>query len=238
VGGIPKVGGAAVIRGKSVLAVIPARGGSKGLPNKNILEFAGKPLIAWSIEAALGSKYIDRFILSTDSQEIANVAKQYNCEVPFIRPGKLATDDANGNDVVLHVLDKIDGNYNIIIVLQPTSPLRTTDDIDQALEVMDHEEAPALVSVCKSSKPLHWHHTIEKDGTLKPVYLLKTIATNRQDQPPTYIPNGALYIAATNNFKDAKTFYTDSTLAYIMPLERSVDIDTQIDFYTAEALIS
>jgi CMP-N,N'-diacetyllegionaminic acid synthase len=226
-----------VIRDKSVLAVIPARGGSKGLPNKNILDFAGKPLIAWSIEAASGSKYIDRFILSTDSQEIANVAKQYNCEVPFIRPRKLATDDANGNDVMLHVIELIDGNYDILLFLQPTSPLRITDDIDHALEVMVHEKASALVSVCKSSKPLHWHHTIENDGTLKPVYPHNVIATNRQDQAPTYIPNGALYIASTNDFKDAKTFYTDSTLAYIMPPERSVDIDSLIDFYTAEALI-
>lgn len=226
-----------MINGKSVLAIIPARGGSKGLPRKNVLPLGGKPLIAWTIEAASGSKYIDRFILSSDSQEIAKVAKQYNCEVPFIRPGKLATDDANGNDVVLHVIEKIDVNYKFIMVLQPTSPLRTTYDIDQALEVMDHKEAPALVSVCKSNKPLHWHHIIENDGTLKPVYPHKTIATNRHDQPPIYIPNGALYIAKVDYFRNTKTFYTDSTLAYIMPLERSVDIDTQIDFYTAKAII-
>jgi len=226
-----------VIKGKSVLAVIPARGGSKGLPNKNILELAGKPLIAWSIEAASESKYIDRLIISTDSKEIADVAKQYNCEVPFMRPPELATDDANSDEVILHALDKLGDKYDIVMVLQPTSPLRESKDIDQALELMQKNNISAVVSVCSSKKPLHWHFTLESDGKLKQIYKDKIFYTNRQELPITYSPNGALYIAKTDYFRSKKTFYTSSTFAYLMPPERSVDIDSQIDFFTAEAII-
>jgi len=227
-----------MIKGKSVLAVIPARGGSKGLHRKNILPLAGKPLIVWTIEAAKKSKYIDRLIISTDSKEIADVAKQYNCEVPFMRPPELATDDANSNDVILHALDKLGDPYDIVMVLQPTSPLRESKDIDQALEFMQQNNVSAVVSICSSNKSLHWHFTLETDGKLKPVYEDKIIYTNRQELPLTYIPNGALYIAKTDYFRSKKTFYTDSTLAYLMPYERSVDIDNRIDFITVEAIIS
>jgi len=226
-----------VIKGKSVLAVIPARGGSKGLPNKNILELVGKPLIAWSIEAASDSKYIDRLIISTDSKEIADVAIKYNCEVPFMRPPELATDDANSNDVILHALDKLEHPYDIVILLQPTSPLRKSKDIDQALEFMQKNNVSVVVSVCSSNKPLYWHFTLGTDGNLKPLYNDKLFYTNRQELPLTYIPNGALYIAKTDYFRSKKTFYTGSTFAYLMPPERSVDIDNRIDFYTAEAII-
>jgi len=226
-----------VIKGKSILAVIPARGGSKGLPKKNILELAGKALIAWSIEAASKSRYIDRLIISTDSKKIADVAKQYNCEVPFMRPPELATDDANSDEVILHALDKLGDKYDIVMVLQPTSPLRESKDIDQALELMQKNNISAVVSVCSSKKPLHWHFTLESDGKLKQIYKDKIFYTNRQELPITYSPNGALYIAKTDYFRSKKTFYTSSTFAYLMPPERSVDIDNQIDFFTAEAII-
>ena len=226
-----------MIKGKSVLAVIPARGGSKGLPNKNILELVGKPLIAWSIEAASDSKYIDRLIISTDSKEIADVAIKYNCEVPFMRPPELATDDANINDVILHALDKLGDQYDIVMLLQPSSPLRESKDIDQALEFMQKNNISTVVSICSSNKPLHWHFTLETDGKLKPVYKDKIFYTNRQKPPQVYSPNGALYIAKTDYFRSKKTFYTSSTFAYLMPPERSVDIDNQIDFFTAEAII-
>ena len=225
-----------MIKGKSVLAVIPARGGSKGLPNKNILELAGKPLIAWSIEAASESKYIDRLIISTDSKEIADVAKQYNCEVPFMRPPELATDDANLNDVILHALDMIGDPYDIVIILQPTSPLRDSEDIDHALEFMRDNNVPTVVSVCKANKPLNWHFIVKVDGTLKPI-LQNKIISNRQECESTYIPNGALYISKTEYFKSTNTFYNDLTIAYIMTQEKSVDIDSQFDFAIAESLI-
>jgi CMP-N,N'-diacetyllegionaminic acid synthase len=154
-----------------------------------------------------------------------------------MRPDDLATDEASSNDVVLHALEMIGQKYDIVLVLQPTSPLRKAEDIDHALAFMDQKKAPALVSVCKSNKPLYWHHTVENNGTLKPVFHSNTIITNRQEMPPTYIPNGALYIAVADYFKDKKTFYTDATLAYIMPPERSVDIDNSLDFLLAKSLI-
>ena len=227
-----------MINGKSVLAVIPARGGSKGLPGKNILPLAGKPLIAWSIEAAHESKYIDKCIVSTDDKEIAGVAKKHGCEVPFMRSAELSTDDANSNNVFLHALDMLENQYDIVMVLQPTSPLRKTEDIDTALELMLNQNKPALVSVCEASKPLQWHRTINKDGTLEPVFSRDASLTNRQDQSLTYVPNGALFIAEAKFFKKEKTFYTESTLAYVMPPDKSVDIDNQIDFLVTEALVS
>ena len=227
-----------MISGKSVLAIIPARGGSKELPQKNILPLAGKPLIVWSIEAANKSKYIDRCIVSTDDEEIAQLAKKYGCEVPFMRPAELATDDANVNDVFLHVLDLLREQYDILVVLQPTSPLRESEDIDHALEMIEHENVSAVVSVCKSNKPLPWHFTIEKDGVLKSVFPRKKLSVNRQELSPTYLPNGALFIAYTDFFRSKTTFYTESTFAYIMPPERSVDIDTRNDFLLAEAILN
>ena len=193
-----------MISGKSVLAIIPARGGSKELPQKNILPLAGKPLIVWSIEAANKSKYIDRCIVSTDDKAIADSSKKNGSEVPFMRPSKLATDVANSNDVILHALDKLGDPYDIVMVLQPTSPLRESKDIDQALEFMQQNNVSAVVSICSSNKPLHWHFTLETDGKLKPVYEDKIIYTNRQELPLTYIPNGALYIAKTDYFRSKK----------------------------------
>jgi len=223
---------------KTILAVIPARGGSKGLPGKNILPLAGKPLIVWSIEAAKESKYIDTCIVSTDDDRIATVAEKYGCDVPFLRPEELATDESNSSDAILHALEKLEDRYDIVIILQPTSPLRTTEDIDNALELMIGKHAPIVVSICKSNKPIYWHYTLENNRTIKPVYPSKKIVSNRQEFPATYIPNGALYIAKVDYFKKTKTFYTDKTLGYIMPNERSVDIDSHIDFVLVKALIN
>ena len=228
-----------MINNNRILGVIPARKGSKGLPGKNLKNLGDKPLIAWSIIEAKKSKYIDRCIVSTDDEEIAQLAKKYGCEVPFMRPAELATDDANVNDVFLHVLDLLREQYDILVVLQPTSPLRESEDIDHALEMIEHENVSAVVSVCKSNKPLPWHFTIEKDGVLKSVFPRKKLSVNRQELSPTYLPNGALFIAYTDFFRSKTTFYTESksTFAYIMPPERSVDIDNRIDFFTAEAII-
>ncbi len=226
-----------MINDKTVLAIIPARGGSKQLPRKNILNLAGKPLIAWTIEAAHASKYIDKCIVSTEDKEIAYVAKSYKCEIPFMRPRKYATDDANSNDVVLHAIEKINGKYNFIMVLQPTSPLRTTQDIDQALEVLYKKQGSSLVSISKAQKPIQWYFKLENDGRINPLYPSMDIA-NRQDAFVTYLPNGAIYLSEISQFKALKTFYTESTLGYVMPLERSIDIDNKIDFYVAESILS
>ena len=226
-----------MIKEKSILAIIPARSGSKGLPNKNILELHDKPLIAWSIIEANKSKYIDKCIISTNDKHIADISILYKGEVPFIRPPDLSTDDANLNDVIKHAINTIDNQYDIVILLQPTSPLRKSFDIDKALEVMIARDAPAVVSVCQSNKPIHWNYIIKQDGLLKPCTSFKYKSTNRQQFPKTYLPNGALFISEIVYFMRKNSFYTGSTLAFIMPPERSVDIDSKIDFFTAKAII-
>ena len=142
------------------------------------------------------------------------------------------------NDVFLHVLDLLREQYDILVVLQPTSPLRESEDIDHALEMIEHENVSAVVSVCKSNKPLPWHFTIQKDGRLKSFFPLKKHSTNSRDFPQTFVPNGALFFGRVDFFRSNKSFYTELTIAYIMPPERSVDIDSRIDFLMAEAIVN
>ena len=153
-----------------LLAIIPARGGSKRLPRKNILDLAGKPLIAWTIEAALNSKYIDRIVVSTDDQEIANISIKYGAEVPFLRPKSLATDDASSIDTVINVLGEVEiinQHYEYIVLLQPTSPLRTEIDIDKAIELLEKKSADSVISVCEVDHPSHWINTLPDDGNMQ-----------------------------------------------------------------------
>ncbi|TOA20395.1 CMP-N-acetlyneuraminic acid synthetase, partial [Vibrio parahaemolyticus] len=150
---------------KKVIAVIPARGGSKRLPGKNTKQLGGKPLIAWSIEAAKKSKYIDRVIISTDCKDIAEVARRYDGDVPFLRPQELAGDTAGTNGVILHVLDQIDESFGYVVLLQPTSPLRSTEDIDQLLESFD-EKTEGVVSVCPCEHSPLWANTLPEDKTM------------------------------------------------------------------------
>lgn len=225
-----------MIQEKTVIAIIPARGGSKRLPGKNIKPLAGKPLIAWTIEEAQKSKYIDRLILSTDSKEIAEVAKLYGCEVPFIRPAELSDDKASSNDVVMHALDEIDNKYDIVIILQPTSPLRKVKDIDGALDFMLEKRGEVLVSVCEAEKPLHWYHIMTDNGRLKPCVLMDFISASIKSQC-AFMPNGALFIADIPFFKKSGSFYTDKTLGYLMRNDDSVDIDSYMDFMVADAVL-
>ena len=150
-----------MINGQSILAIIPARRGSKRLPGKNIKILGDKPLIAWTIEAAKNSQYIDHIIVSTDSDKIAKVAKNWGVAVPFERPSYLSTDEASSEDVIVHTLNWIEENEGILfdyfILLQPTSPLRQTKDIDQALELMEKKNASSVVSVVKAVRPIEWY---------------------------------------------------------------------------------
>ena len=224
-----------MINDKTILAIIPARGGSKLLPRKNVLPLAGKPLIVWTIEAGLKSRYIDKVIVTSDDDEIQKISLEAGSKI-IKRPHKLAKDNTNLNDVIKHVINILEEQYDIVMVLQPTSPLRKAEDIDNALEIMDQVKAPAVISVCKANKPLNWHFSVKVDGTLKPI-LQNKIISNRQEYESTYIPNGALYISKTEYFKITNTFYNDLTIAYIMSQEKSVDIDSQLDFVIAETLI-
>jgi len=225
-----------MINGKSVLAIIPARGSSKRLPRKNILPLLGKPLVAWTIDAALSSSFIDRCIISTDDEEIAQIAREYGCDVPFIRPTELATDRALSNSVYLHALEALSDKYDIAIFLQPTSPLRKTVDIDQALELMQKKGASSIVSVVEAVRPLEWYVVIGEDFKLKNVVKESYNIVEKFNRPKTYYYNGAIKAITVNYFLEKKVSLSPNTIAYIMPLDRSVDIDNEFDFRIAEMI--
>ena len=223
---------------KYILAVIPARGGSKGLPRKNILALAEKPLIAWSIEAAKGSKYIDRLILSSEDKTIIKIARDYGCEVPFIRPANLATDQASTINVLKHAMENITGKYHLLVLLQPTSPLRISKDIDNAIELLIKKKANSVISVVKTDHPPDWSAPLNNDMNMK-YFVEKTIlGKRRQDYPDFYRINGAVYVVEIAFFLRSMSFFGEGTYAYKMPKSRSIDIDSLIDFKIAEVLIN
>ncbi len=225
-----------MFKNKKILAIIPARGGSKGVPRKNIKLAGGKPLIAWMIEAAKKSKYIDRLILSSNDNEIINVAKKHGCDVPFVRPEELAQDDSSSSDVIAHALNEIPG-YDYVMLLQPTSPLTIIKDIDGCIEFCIDFNAKATISVTEPNKTPYWMFKMGKNNNLKPVLGNKYLHYRRQDLPSTYIPTGAIYIAESIWFLDNRSFYSESTKGYVIPRERTLDIDTEPDFKLFEFLI-
>jgi len=223
-----------MIEGDRVLAVIAARGGSKGLPGKNIRDLGGKPLIAWSIEAASQSQYVDRAIVSTDDTEIADAARRWAGDVPFLRPAELATDEAPIIASLLHAADSAPERYRYVVLLQATSPFRLGSDIDAALDLCRKQGAPACVSVTPSPKA-RWLQEIDATGHL--VALFQNDGSRRQELGQAYQPNGAVYVAQLDWLRRKTSFYTLETLGYVMPPERSVDIDSISDFYVAEAIL-
>jgi len=227
---------------KTILGLIPARGGSKGLPRKNVRPLLGKPLIAWTIEQALASKHLDRVVVSTDDEEIAEISKKYGAEVPFMRPKELARDNAKGIDVVFHAMDWFrkngrDRQYDLIMLLQPTSPLRTAEDIDKAVELLFFKKAKAIVSVCEVDHHPLWTNTLPDNECMKDFIRKEIINKNRQELPAFYRLNGAIYLAYCDYLKKQKSFFGKDTFAYIMPKERSVDIDSELDLKLAEILM-
>ncbi len=226
-----------MIGSRRVLAVVPARGGSKGLPGKHLLEAGGRPLIAWTIAAANGAKAIDRTVLSSDDEAIMAAGRALGCDVPFRRPAELATDAAASIDVVLHAVDALPG-YEVVVLLQPTSPLRSAGDIEAALEVFAASGAPACVSVAPVVQSPYWMYRLGDGATLHPVVELPSAATRRQDLPAVYALNGAVYIADIAWLRSTRTFVTRETVAHVMPAERSVDIDTAADFEAFRKAVS
>jgi CMP-N-acetylneuraminic acid synthetase len=218
-------------------ALIPARGGSKGLVGKNVKEICGKPLIAWTIIAAKMSKNIGRVIVSTDCPVIANVAREYGAEIPFIRPEKHALDTSSAADVIRHMASNISGKIESLVFLQPTSPLRNNEHIDEAIELFKKNECYSLVSVVESDKSPYWTYWIE-GGKLKPL-LSNNYEKNRrrQDVEKAYTLNGAIYIFNLDNFLRDELFLSDSSSYYLMDKRSSVDIDDIIDFKIAEAIM-
>jgi len=226
-------------KNKKIIALIPARGASKGLARKNIKPLLGRPLIAWTIEQAKSARYIDRVIVSTDDEEIAEISKKHNAEVPFMRPNELARDNAKAVDVVLHALDcinNIDTPYDILALLQPTSPLRLSEDIDKAVELLFFKRAQAIVSVCEVEHHPYWTNKLRDDGSMKHFLNPKIKDKNRQELPEFYRLNGAIFLAYCKYIKEERSFLSDKTFAYVMPQARSVDIDSDIDFKIAEVL--
>jgi len=226
-----------MIEDLKVLALIPARGGSKGIPQKNIISLAGKPLIAWTIEAAKRSQYIDRLVLSSDCSNIQAVAREYGCGVPFNRPAELATDEASTMDVVLDTLKRITG-YDILVLLQTTSPLRLAADIDGCLEALIESKAPACVSVRAALDHPYLSYRITGNGKISP-YAVPTSggSLRRQDLPPAWCLNGAVYVAHAQWLCQSGSFICAETQSYCMPTERSIDIDTPSDLMLAENIL-
>lgn len=227
-----------MIGGKSVLALIPARGGSKGVPGKNIRAAGGKPLIAWTIAAAKASRYVDRLILSSDDPSIAAVAREFGCEVPFMRPAEFATDKADSMVVVRHALTSLAERYDYLLLLQPTSPLRNAADIDAALDLFIASGAKTCVSVCEPDKHPYWMVTMAADGAVQHLFPPEQIPTRRQDAPPIFALNGAIYIAPTDYLAAGGDFITAGTVGHVMPKDRSFDIDTELDLRLADFLLT
>lgn len=219
-----------------LLAVITARGGSKALPRKNVLPLAGRPLILWTVEAALNARHVDRVIVSTDDGEIAAVARAAGAEVPFLRPAELATDTATSVDVLRHAVGECPGHAHIVL-LQPTSPLRTAADIDAAFELMQRTGSLSCASICEAEEKPWIMYLTDDEGRIVPL-LPQRPGSRRQDFPPVYRLNGAIYLAQTKWFLSTGQLIGSGTLGYVMPLERSVDIDTRSDFDKAELILN
>ncbi|MTK11385.1 MAG: acylneuraminate cytidylyltransferase family protein [Clostridiaceae bacterium] len=229
-----------MINNNKILAIIPARGGSKGLPRKNIKNLNGKPLIAYTIEAAKKSKYIDRIIVSTEDEEIEQVSKNFGAEVPYLRPQEMAQDTSSVVDSIIHMINWLKGKEDYkpdyICLLQCTSPLRNYEDIDGAIEKLFKTNMDGVVSVCEVEVNPYWTNVFEGNRLKYFLEQGKSII-RRQDLPKIYRLNGAIYVIRTDVFLREKTFETDDMTGYIMLNKNSVDIDTLIDFKFAELLL-
>lgn len=229
-----------MIGNKFVVAIIPARGGSKGIPRKNIKNLNGKPLIAYTIDEALKSKYIDRVIVSTEDLEIAEISKSFGAEVPFLRPKELAQDDTPGIEPIIHSINYLvnNENYNFdyVMCLQCTSPLRNSKQIDEAIDEIYKKDADSAVSVCESEVNPYWMKVIQ-DGKMLDFLNDNKFYARRQDLPIVYRLNGAIYLAKIEIILNKKSWYTNNTVPIIMDKISSIDIDDEIDFKFVEFLL-
>ena len=230
-----------MVSNRKLLAIIPARGGSKRLPDKNIINLAGKPLIVWTIDAAKQSKYIDRIVVSTDSGRIAETALNAGAEVPFLRPDSLGRDDTSTYEVVDHTLTQLRncGNqYECLLLLQPTSPLRSAEHIDGATDLFIAKNADAVISVTEVDHQNEWSGTIPKSLCMEQYFQGKT-EKRSQELSTKYRINGAIYLINTSKLSKYKTFFIPKNIfAYQMGKEVSIDIDVQFDLDISEYLIN
>ena len=227
-------------KGKRILAVIPARSGSKGLPDKNIKKLNGKPLLAYTIEAAQKTKAIDEIFVSTDSETYKEIAEAYGANVPFLRNNTLATDAASSWDVVKEAVieyEKLEQRFDICLLLQPTSPLRTEKDILNGLGIFIEKDANTVVSVCETEHSPLWENTLPEDGNMSNFFDKAIAGKRRQNLPTYYRVNGAVYIIKTKHLMTNAEVYDDKSFAVIMDKQSSIDIDDWFDFLMAEVLI-
>lgn len=223
-----------------ILAVIPARGGSKGIPKKNIISIAGKPLLAWTIEAANQSKLLERVVVSSDNSQILEVAKKHKAEI-IKRPAKYSGDKTPAGAAVLHALEylkKREGYIpDIIVMLQPTSPLRTAKHIDGAIKLLLGKKAGAVISVTEGDNK-HLKSFFMEKGLLKGIVNNEFVFTNRQSLPKIYMPNGAIFAVHTKELTQSKKLFSEKTIGFVMAQESSIDLDTQDDIEIIERYLS
>lgn len=222
-------------KSRQIICLIPARGGSKGLKRKNIKLFAGEPLIAHTIKAAINSKLIDKVYVSTEDEEISQISKNYGSLV-IKRPKELARDETKTIEVLVDFLNNLNlNNDKIIILLQPTSPLRTTEDIDNAIRIFLEGKCESVISVCNLNHSPLWSFKLE-NNYLKSFFNQDYLEKRRQELPSLYTPNGAIYISTPKILNQYLSFFGDKIIPYLMPFERSIDIDSEEDFNLAEII--
>lgn len=227
-------------KGKKILSIIIARGGSKRLPNKNTRNMDGKPLIAHVVRATVGSKYSDKVIISTDSPKIARIAKKYGAEVPFLRPAELATDTSTALSVLQHAVRFCSAHGfvpDVIVFTKPTSPLVLSEDIDGTIEKMFKTKTTSCFSASEIGERPEWMYVIKKGQSRLFLNNQKTLQMRSQDFPKIYRINGAVYAMTRNVLMKKNQFIDKKPSMFIMPRERSVDIDELVDFKIAEALL-
>jgi len=225
-------------KAKRILGTISARGGSKGVPGKNIHDLGGLPLIAWTIREARRSAFLDRLVVSSDDEGILAVARSHGAETPFVRPPELARDDTPGVDPVLHAVEALKPeHFDYVVLLQPTSPLRTVADIDGCIKrCLDHDW-PCLISVTEAAISPYFTFSMDPGGRMEPVIAQERFHTRRQDLPRSFEPSGAVYVARCDWLASARSYLTLETRGYEMPRQRSWDIDELLDFEICELLL-
>jgi CMP-N,N'-diacetyllegionaminic acid synthase len=219
----------------TLLALIPARGGSKGIPRKNVRPFCGRPLLQWTINVALASPSVDRVVVSTDDTEIAELARACGADVPFLRPPELASDTAPSISTVMHALHKLP-EVSKVLLLQPTSPLRLVEDLEAVVSMGQQAGDRPVVSVTPSCKHPSWMFGLSSQNALEPLVDISPAAF-RQQMPPAYVLNGAFYLASRFFLEREHSFLSVKTMGYVMPPERSIDIDTPLDWEWGEFLM-
>lgn len=225
-----------------ILALIPARGGSKRLPGKNTKDLCGKPLIAWTIEAALNSKYLSKVVVSTDYEDIAKISKEYGAEVPFIRPAEFSSDSSTSLDVILHCLEYFklkSESFTHVLLLQPTSPLRTTEDVDSSIDLLLNKCAKAIYSVCETEHSPLWSNILPEDNSFDDFLRPEVNGKRSQDLPKYYRLNGSIYLVEVEELLKIDSLHSVSpSFAYVMDRKASIDIDEDLDFKIAESILA